>query len=82
MGQVPIYFLFHERKTLSRMGVKSVHICEFTLDNKRATLTLTLTASGKTLTRMITCKGPQGACIEKHEFPNFPPNLLYDCQRN
>ena len=50
------------------MEAKSVHIRKSTLDTKRATCALTLTASEKMWTPTMVYTGAPDDCIEKHEF--------------
>ena len=57
MDQTPIPFTFNSKRTLEVVGKKTVHIRKSTNDTKRATLALTVTASGKMIRPMLIFKG-------------------------
>jgi len=61
MDQSPIPFTFDRQRTLELVGSRTVHIRKSTCDTKRATLAITITASGKKLTPILVFKGePRG----------------------
>ena len=57
LDQTPIPFTFNSKRTLEMVGKKTVHIRKSTNDMKRATLALTVTASGKMIQPMLIFKG-------------------------
>ena len=65
MDQTPIPFTFNSKRTLEVVGKKTVHIRKSTNDTKRATLALTVTASGKMIRPMLIFKGTANGRIVK-----------------
>ena len=65
MDQTPIPFTFNSKRTLEMVGKKMVHIRKSTNDTKRATLALTVTASGKMIQTMLIFKGTANGRIVK-----------------
>ena len=65
MDQTPIPFTFNSKRTLEMVGKKMVHIQKSTNDTKRATLALTVTASGKMIQPMLIFKGTANGQIVK-----------------
>ena len=65
MDQTPIPFTFNSKRTLEMVGKKTVHIRKSTNDTKRATLALTVTASGKMIRPMLIFKGTANGQIVK-----------------
>ena len=53
-----------------------------TNDTKRATLAMTVTASGKILKPLIIFKGARNGRIVQREFPNCDNDMIYLCQAN
>jgi hypothetical protein len=82
MDQTPVFFSFHSKKTLSRIGVKTVNIRTSMEDTKRITFAMSVTASGRVLKPYLIFKGKPGARIEKKELVNYPPEweMFYSCQ--
>ncbi len=69
MDQTPVYFSYHRSKTLSKRGIKTVHVRKSTSDTRRATCALTCTAAGEFLRPMLIYKGKATGKIVKTEFP-------------
>ena len=76
MDQMPVFFSLNEKKTYEVLE-KMVHIQKATADTKRATLALTVTASGKTLTPRLIFKGTPNGRIAKREKKTWPTDLKY-----
>ena len=69
MDQTPIPFTFNSKRTLEMVGKKTVHIQKSINDMKRATLALTVTASGKMIRPMLIFKGTANGRIVKRDMP-------------
>ena len=82
MDQTPIPFTFNSKCTLEMVGKKTVHIRKSTNDTKRATLALTVTASGKMIQPMLIFKGTANGQIVKQDMPGWDNTFLYACQPN
>ena len=82
MDQTPIPFTFNSKRTLEKVGKKTVHIRKSTNDTKRATLALTVTASGKMIRPMLIFKGTANGRIVKRDMPGWDHIFLYACQPN
>ena len=65
MDQTPIPFTFNSKRTLEMVGKKTINIRKSTNDMKRATLALTVTASGKMIRPMLIFKGTANGRIVK-----------------
>ena len=82
MDQTPIPFTFNskrtlEKRTLEMVGKKTVNIRKSTNDMKRATLALTVTASGKMIRPMLIFKGTVNGQIVKRDMPGWDNTFLY-----
>ena len=73
---------YDPKSTLELIGRRTVHVRKSTSDTKRATLALTVTASGKALIPLIVFKGKPNGQIVTREFPMYPEGLEYACQDN
>ena len=62
-----------------KIGVRSVNMQTSTSSTMRVTLTVTITASGKSLTPMMVYKGKTTGIIQLG-FPNYPEGCFYACQ--
>ena len=82
MDQTPIPFTFNSKRTLEMVGKKTIHIRKSTNDTKRATLALTVTASGKMIRPMLIFKGTANGRIVKRDMPGWDSTFLYACQPN
>ena len=82
MDQTPIPFTFNSKRTLEMVGKKTIHIRKSTNDTKRATLALTVTASGKMIRPMLIFKGTANGRIVKRDIPGWDNTFLYACQPN
>ena len=82
MDQTPVPFSYDPKSTLELIGRRTVHVRKSTSDTKRATLALTVTASGKSLIPLIVFKGKPNGRIVTREFPTYPQGLEYACQDN
>ncbi len=82
MDQTPIPFTYNSKTTLELVGRRTVHVRKSTNDTKRATLAMTVTASGKVLPALLVFNGKPGGRIEKREFPTFPNEIIYAIQEN
>ena len=82
MDQTPIPYTFNSKRTLEMVGKKTVHIRKSTNDTKRATLALTVTASGKMIRPMLIFKGTANGRIVKRDMPGWDNTFLYACQPN
>jgi hypothetical protein len=80
MDQTPLYFSYHQSKTLALRGTKTIHVRKTTDDTRRATAALTITASGESLPPMIIFKGSPKGRIVKKELPTLDPTCFYRCQ--
>ena len=82
MDQTPVPFSYDPKSTLELVGRRAVHVRKSTSDTNRATLALTVTASGNVLIPLIVFKGKPNGRIVTHEFPTYPEGLEYACQEN
>ena len=82
MNQTPVPFGYDPKSTLELIGRRTVHVRKSTSDTKRATLALTVTASGKALIPLIVFKRKPNGRIVTCEFPTYPEGLEYACQDN
>ena len=64
------------------IGQRTIHIRKSTNDTKRATLAVTVTASGLFLKPLLVFKGQPDGRIVKREFPQFDKAIIYACQAN
>ena len=53
-----------------------------TSQTSRATVAMTVTASGEMLKPLVVFKGKPGSCIETREFPTYPQDNIYACQHS
>ena len=82
MDQTPVWFTYDRPKTLDLIGTKTVNVRKSTNDTKRATLALTVTASGKVLTPFMVFKAVPGGSVETREVKKFPKEMKYTVQKN
>ena len=82
MDQTPVYFLMHLKKTLSKIGLRTVPILMSTNDTPRVTVVATITASGDQFLPMVIFKGSPTGTIAETEIPLFDPTSIYDVQKN
>jgi len=82
MDQSPIPFTFDWQRTLELVGSCTDHICKSTCDTKRATLAITITASGKKLTPILVLKGEPGGRNATQDFATYPCGCMYVCQKS
>ena len=81
MDQTPLPFSYNRKKTLAKKGTRSVHARSSTKDTKRATLALTITASGKRLTPLLVFKGAANGDIMR-QTSEYPQEFFYQVQEN
>ena len=79
MDQTPLFFSYHQARTLAKKGAMSIHVCKSD-DMRRCTAALTCTASGEFLCPMIIYKGQPGKHIATRELPSHDPTSHYACQ--
>lgn len=82
MDQTPVYFTYDRPRTLELIGTRSVNVRKSTNDTKRATLAVTVTASGTKLTPFMIFKGALGGKIDARELKTFPEEMKYTVQKN
>ena len=82
IDQTPVYFSMEPSKTLELIGRKTVHVRKSTNDTKRATVAVTITASGHILPSVVIFKGAKNGRIAKNEFSSYPAGHIYACQKN
>ena len=82
MDQTPVYFSMEPSKTLELIGRKTVHVRKSTNDTKRATVAVSITASGIILPSVVVFKGAKNGRIAQNEFGLYPPGHFYACQKN
>ena len=70
------------KKTLKLIGRKTIQVRKLTSNTKCATVAVTITALGHTLTPVIIFKGAENGRIKKKEFSTYPTNMLYQMQKN
>ena len=80
MDQTPVPFTYNARKTIEIVGRRTVHIRKSTCDTKPATLTMTVTASGKVLKPVVIFKGARNGRIATREFQSYEEDVVYLCQ--
>jgi hypothetical protein len=80
MDQTPIYFSFHEKRTLAPKGQKTIHILASTNSTQRATLNVAVTLAGTMVKPMTIFKGKTTGTIARNELPSFPSEGLWACQ--
>jgi hypothetical protein len=80
MDQTPIYFSFHEKRTLAPKGQKTIHILASTNSTQRATLNVAVTLAGTMVKPMTIFKGKTNGTIAMNELPSFPTDGLWACQ--
>jgi DDE superfamily endonuclease len=62
------------------VGERTINGRTSTSQTLRATVAVTVTASGKMLKPLVVFKGKPGARIESREFPTYPQDNVYACQ--
>ncbi len=72
--QTPIFSSIESKTTLDLTGLK-------TIDSKRATVAVTVTASGHQLPLTVIFKGESGGKIERDEIPKYPAGPLCAIQK-
>ncbi len=82
MDQTPVYFSMMPSTTLEVVGRKTIHVRKSTSDTKRATVAVTITASGRILPAVVVFKGKRNGCIVNDEFETYPNEHFYACQKN
>lgn len=81
MDQTPVFFSMESPKTLAAVGARTINVRSSNNDTKRATLAVTVTASGKLLPGTLVFKGKPEARIATQELPTFPSEgMFYKCQ--
>ncbi len=80
MDQTPIPFSFHSSRTLEKIGTRTIHVSASTAETKRATLAVTVSASGNLLPPFLIFKGKTGGRIARTEFQTYPEGCFYACQ--
>jgi transposase-like protein len=80
MDQTPVFFSMTRKKTLALLGTATINIRKSTNDTKRATLAVTVTASGQFLTPYLVFKGTETGRIAQREFKDYPNDQFYACQ--
>jgi len=68
--------------TLEIVGRKTIHVRKSTSDTKRATVAVTITASGRILPAVVVFKGKRNGRIATDEFGTYPNEHFYACQKN
>ena len=81
MFQTPI-FSMNKKKMLKVVDCKMIYVRKLTSDTKCATITITITALGKTFTLLIIFKGALKSKIKREEFSTYPTDMLYQMQHN
>jgi hypothetical protein len=76
MDQTPVYVSYHRSKTLSKRGIKTVHVRKSTSDTRQATCALTCTAAGNFLHPMLIFKGKATGRIALKEIKHYDPTLV------
>ena len=79
MYQTPIFSSMTPGTTLEQFGAISVNVRTSTISNMRVTLSVTITASVKTLTPMMVFKGKPSGIIQLGS-PNYPQGCFYAFQ--
>ena len=82
MDQTPVFFSMHSKKTLEKIGVRTVAVLTSTNDTRRVTVAATITASGEQLTPMVIFKGSPTGRIAKDEIQQYDHTAIYDVQKN
>ena len=84
MDQTPFYFSSGSGVTLDMVGRATILGKESKGGKRRATVTLSVTASGEKLRPMVIFKGKEGGDIESRELANSPykEDLFLACQPN
>ena len=83
MDQTPVFFFsMNSKKTLELICRKKIHVRKSTSNTKCATVAVTITTLGHTLTPVVIFKGAENGRIEKKEFLTYPTNMLYQMQEN
>ena len=81
MDQTPVFF--DECKKTTRVDwMPNNSGSKTTSDTKRATVAISITLSGHTLTPAIVFKGTENGRIKEQEFSIWPTNMLYQMQKN
>jgi hypothetical protein len=80
MDQTPVYFSYHRSKTLSKHGIKTIHVRKSTSDTRQATCALTCIVAGNFLCPMLIFKGKAKGLIAMRELKHYNPTLVYACQ--
>jgi hypothetical protein len=75
---VPQHVLTHSNA--DDAGARTVNGRTSTSQTIRATVAVTVTASGELLEPLIVFKGKPGGRIESREFATYPPGAVYACQ--
>ena len=81
MDQTPVFFSMHSKKTLEKIGVRTVAVLTSTNDTRRVTVAATITASGEQLTPMVIFKGSPTGRIAKDEIQQYDHTAIYDVQK-
>ena len=81
MDQSPALSSMESKTMLELAGLKTVHMLSSTSDTKRATVAVTVTASGHQLPLTVIFKGEPGGRIEREEIPQYPAGPLYVMQK-
>jgi hypothetical protein len=81
MDQTPVYFTMGSKSTLEFVGARSVPLIGTPNvgSTSRATVFLTVTASGKFLRNLIVFKGTENGRVSR-EFTDYDPRALYQAQ--
>ncbi len=81
MDQTPVFFSMESKRTLELAGQKTIHMRSSTSDTKRATVAVTVTASGHQLPLTVIFKGEPGGRIERDEIKHYSAGPLYAMQK-
>ena len=82
MDQTPVYYSMHPARTLEFSGRRTVTIRTSSQRSTRATISVSVLASGGMLTPMLTFKGSKNGRIATRELPRNPEqdHMLLNCQ--
>ena len=84
MDQTPVYYSMHPTRTLELSGRRTITIRSSSQGSTRATISVSVLASGGFLTPMLTFKGRKNGRIATKELPQNPQRdrMVLNCQEN
>ena len=82
MDQTPVYFSMHSKKTIEKIGLRTINVLTSTNDTRCVTVAATIMASGDQLTPFVIFKESPSGRIAREQVPTYDHTAIYDLKKN